>query len=48
MEAALGFLSYLYPTSDNILHGDLAQIGSLLSKLNSAKPLRLRMTRDGY
>jgi diacylglycerol kinase (ATP) len=46
--AALGLLSDLYPMSDSLQHGDLAQIGSLLSTLISATPSRLRMTRDGH
>lgn len=46
--AALGLLSDLYPMADNIQHGDLAQIGGLLSTLISATPSRLRMILDGH
>jgi len=45
--AALGLLSDLYPMADDIQHGDLAQIGGLLSTLISAIPSRLRMILDG-
>ena len=45
--AALGLLSDLYPMADDLQHGDLAQIGGLLSTLISATPSRLRMTLDG-
>jgi YegS/Rv2252/BmrU family lipid kinase len=48
MEAAtLGLLSDLYPAADDLQHGDLAQIGSLLSTLVSATASRLRMVLDG-
>jgi len=46
--AALGLLSDLYPMADDIQHGDLAQIGELLSALISATPSRLRMVVDGH
>lgn len=46
--AALGLLSDLYPMADNIQHGDLAQIGGLLSTLISATPSQLRMILDGH
>jgi len=46
--AALGLLSDLYPMADNLQHGDLAQIGGLLSTLISATPSRLRMILDGH
>jgi len=46
--AALGLLTDLYPMADDIQHGDLAQIGGLLSKLISATPSRLRMIFDGH
>ena len=46
--AALGLLSDLYPMADDIQHGDLAQIGGLLSTLISATPSRLRMILDGH
>ena len=45
--AALGLLSDLYPMADDLQHGDLAQIGGLLSTLISAIPSRLRMILDG-
>ena len=45
--AALGLLSDLYPMADDIQHGDLTQIGGLLSTLISAIPSRLRMILDG-
>jgi len=46
--AALGLLSDLYPMADGLQHGDLAQIGGLLSTLMSATPSRLRMSLDGH
>ena len=46
--AAVGLLSDLYPMADNIQHGDLAQIGGLLSKFISATPSRLHMILDGH
>jgi len=46
--AAVGLLSDLYPMADNIQHGDLAQIGGLLSTLISATPSRLQMILDGH
>jgi len=45
---AVGLLSDLYPMADNLQHGDLAQIGGLLSTLISATPSRLRMILDGH
>lgn len=45
---ALGLISDLYPMADGIQHGDLAQIGGLLSKLISATPSRLRMIFDDH
>jgi diacylglycerol kinase (ATP) len=45
--AALGLLSDLYPMADDLQHGDLAQIGGLLSTFISATPSRLRMILDG-
>jgi diacylglycerol kinase family enzyme len=44
---ALGLLSDLYPMADDLQHGDLAQIGGLLSTLISATPSRMRMILDG-
>ena len=46
--AALGLLSDLYPMADDLQHGDLAQIGGLLSTFISATPSRLRMILDGH
>jgi diacylglycerol kinase (ATP) len=46
--AAVGLLSDLYPTADNIQHGHLAQIGGLLSTFISATPSRLRIHLDGH
>jgi diacylglycerol kinase (ATP) len=45
--AALGLLSDLYPVADDIQHGDLAQIGNLLSTFVSSTPSRLRVMLDG-
>lgn len=46
--AALGLLSDLYPMADDFQHGDLAQIGGLLSTFISATPSRLHMILDGH
>jgi len=43
---ALGLISDLYPMADDIQHGDLAQIGGLLSTLVSAVPSKLRINLD--
>lgn len=43
---ALGLLSDLYPMADDLQHGDLTQIGGLLSTLISAEPSQLRMELD--
>lgn len=45
--AALGLLSDLYPSADDIQHGELAQIGELLSTFVSATPSRLKVIVDG-
>jgi diacylglycerol kinase (ATP) len=45
--ATLGLLSDLYPAADDIQHGDLAQIGNLLSTFVSSTPSRLRMILEG-
>ncbi len=45
--ATLGLLSDLYPLADGIQHGQLAQIGELLSTFVSATPSRLRIMLDG-
>ena len=44
---ALGLISDLYPMADDIQHGDLTQIGGLLSALVSATPSSLRINLDG-
>lgn len=46
--ASLGLLSDLYPVADDIQHGNLAQIGGLLSTLVTAVPSHLRLSRDGH
>jgi diacylglycerol kinase (ATP) len=46
--AGLGLLSDLYPMADEVQHGNLAQIGGLLSALISATPSRIRMILDGH
>ena len=46
--AALGLISDLYPMADNLQHGDLAQIGGLLSTLVSATPSNLKINLDGH
>jgi diacylglycerol kinase (ATP) len=43
----LGLLSDLYPLADDIQHGDLTQIGSLLGTFISSTPSRLRVVLDG-
>jgi YegS/Rv2252/BmrU family lipid kinase len=45
--ATMGLLSDLYPMADEIQHGNLGQIGGLLSTLVSATPSRLRINLDG-
>jgi diacylglycerol kinase (ATP) len=45
--ASLGLLSDLYPLADGIQHGQLAQIGELLSTFVSAAPSRLKIVLDG-
>jgi len=48
MEAAtVGLLSDLFPAADDLQHGDLTKIGSLLSTLVSATASRVRMVLDG-
>jgi diacylglycerol kinase (ATP) len=46
--AALGLLSDLYPMADDLQHGDLTQIGGLLSALISATPSKLHLILDGH
>jgi diacylglycerol kinase (ATP) len=45
--ATVGLLSDIYPVADNIQHGNLAQIGELLSTFFAAAPSRLRVVLDG-
>jgi diacylglycerol kinase (ATP) len=45
--AALGLLTDLYPMADDLQHGDLGQIGGLLSTLVSATPSNLKINLDG-
>jgi len=45
--ASLGLLSDLYPFADDLQHGDLGQIGNLLSTFVASTPSRLRLTLDG-
>lgn len=45
---AVGLISDLYPMADDLQHGDLTQIGGLLSTLISATPSRLRMVLDKH
>ncbi len=45
---SLGLLSDLYPMADDLQHGDLAQIGGLLSTFLSATPSRLHIILDEY
>lgn len=45
--AALGLLSDLYPVADDIQHGDLTQIGNLLSTFISSTPSHLRLILEG-
>ena len=44
---ALGLISDLYPMADGIQHGDIGQIGGLLSTLVSASPSSLQIKLDG-
>ena len=46
--ATVGLLSDIYPVADNIQHGNLAQIGELLSTFFAASPSRLRLVLDGH
>jgi len=45
--AALGLLTDLYPAADNLQHGDLGQIGTLLSTFVSSTPSNLTVILDG-
>lgn len=44
---ALGLISDLYPIADDFQHGNVAQIGGLLSTLISATPANLKINLDG-
>ena len=46
-DATLGLLSDIYPFADSVQHGDLTQIGNLLSTVVSSTPSHLRMTLEG-
>ena len=46
-DATLGLLSDIYPFADSVQHGDLTQIGNLLSTVVSSTPSRLRMILEG-
>jgi diacylglycerol kinase family enzyme len=46
-DATLGLLSDIYPFADSVQHGDLTQIGNLLSTVVSSTPSYLRMILDG-
>ncbi len=45
---ALGGLTDIYPMADDIQHGNLAQIGDLLSTLVAATPSNLQIELDGH
>ena len=45
--ATLGLLSDLYPLADDFQHGNLAQLGGILSTFISATPSSLRINLDG-
>ena len=46
--AAMGLISDVYPMADDIQHGNLSQIGGLVSTLISATPSQVRMVLDGH
>ena len=46
-DATLGLLSDIYPYADSFQHGDLTQIGNLLSTVVSSTPSRLSIILDG-
>jgi diacylglycerol kinase (ATP) len=46
-DATLGLLSDIYPFADSVQHGDLTQIGNLLSTVVSSTPSRLRIILEG-
>ncbi len=45
--ASLGLISDMYPAADELQHGDLGQIGNLLSTFVSSTPSRLRAILGG-
>lgn len=45
---AIGLASALYPSADNIQHGDLGKIGEFLSTLVSAAPSEIRLRLDHH
>lgn len=45
--ASLGLFSDLFPAADDLQHGDLAQIGNLLSTFVSSAPSRVHVSLDG-
>ena len=45
---AIGLASALYPSADNIQHGDLGKIGEFLSTLVSAVPSEIRLRLDHH
>lgn len=45
--ASLGLISDMYPAADDLQHGDLGQLGTLLSKFVSSTPSRLRALLGG-
>jgi YegS/Rv2252/BmrU family lipid kinase len=46
-DATIGLLSDIYPFADSVQHGDLTQIGNLLSTVVSSTPSHLKMILDG-
>jgi diacylglycerol kinase (ATP) len=46
-DATLGLLSDIYPFADSVQHGDLTQIGNLLSTVVSSTSSHLRMILEG-
>jgi len=43
---SVGLVSTLYPSADDIQHGDLAQIGAFLKKLSSSPPAEIHLWLD--
>jgi diacylglycerol kinase (ATP) len=43
---SVGLVSALYPSADDIQHGDLAQIGAFLKKLTSSPPAEIHLWLD--